>query len=317
MEDRLAQEEEILALEAIFAEDLVLNGDATASHFSGTLSVPLTLPDDLLVVVKSWPPRKDAPLPHAAKLRWLPPVRIRFFLPDGYPSTVAPDINVDCRWLLPAQRRRLELKAQQIWTQNGHEVTLFEFTQWIQDDLLPSFKLLSDHQLTLWADEHEQSVGMVWDSLLAHEQKMVSLEFDRSSFDCGVCFTEHKGANCVKFQPCDHVFCKDCSRSYFEVLIKDNQTESLKCMDTSCGKAPGTEAGQLDESTVKELLGEELFERYSRLAEKNRLDKRRDIAWCPRPFCQKMALKDKDIVKMAVCTECAFAFCFVVSLLAS
>lgn len=326
MDDRIAQEEEITALQAIFGDDLELHSDGSTegSHISGTLSVPVTLPDEVAVLVKNWPPKAPsaaavvsgaASSPKAATLRWLPPVKIRFFMKEGYPSTECLDVVIDCRWLLPGQRRRLELKVKQIWEANGHEVVLFELSQFLAYDLLDSFKLMDNGQLVLWADEREQTVPMVWDTLLAHEQKMVAAEFNATTFECGVCFDERKGASCVKFMPCGHVFCRDCTRNYFEVLIKDNQTESLRCMNSSCVKAngnePAKEPGQLDDATLAGLLGDQLFQRYSMLAEKNRLEKRRDIAWCPRPFCQQMAIKDKDIEKMAVCQSCSFAFCFI------
>lgn len=309
-DDRQSQAEEVEALAAIFDTHFALS--AEAPNIAGTLSVPLELPDELRVVVRAWPPKPGSPPGPAATLRWLPPIVVRFFMPENYPSQECVSVVIDCRWLLPGQRRRLELQLKQLWEDSGHEVVLFEFTRFLQDDLLDSFKLLSsDGQLTIWVDEREQSTQMVWDALNAHEAKMVSEQFDRSTFDCGVCFEEKKGSSCVRFGPCGHVFCKDCTRNFFEVLIKDNLTEALRCPDTTCGKSPNTEPGRLDSATLESLLGAELYARYTTLAEKNSLEKRRDVAWCPRPFCQSLALKDKDIEKMAVCSACSFAFCYV------
>ncbi|KAI9007711.1 hypothetical protein DFJ74DRAFT_688788 [Hyaloraphidium curvatum] len=322
MDDPEAAADEILALQAIFADSFSLGGPlGDPSWISGTIRVPIQLPEEIHAIVRTWKPEKS----HdelAIALRWLPPVEVLFALPPDYPSKRPPDVVVTCRWLLPEHRLRVQQKLFDLWESCGHGVALFELCSFLQNELLDTFGLLSPdgRKLDILVDEREQSIPELVDSLTEHERKMAREEFESESFHCGVCFEPRKGAACVRFVPCRHVFCKDCTREFFTVLVKDNRTDALRCPDTTCGKSqgangeaadPGLAAGHLEEADLADLLGDELYRRYRELYEKNELSKRRDIAWCPRGFCQGLALKDKQIEKLASCTQCSFAFCHV------
>lgn len=71
-------------------------------------------------------------------------------------------------------------------------------------------------------------------ALLDFDAKEVEVVFNRTLFECEVCFMEKVGKVCLKFIGCDHVYCKECMKRYFEVLIKEGNVKGLICPDTKC-----------------------------------------------------------------------------------
>ena len=58
--------------------------------------------------------------------------------------------------------------------------------------------------------------------------------FNNKNFECKVCFIEKAGSNCIQFWPCNHVYCKDCMKSYFEIQIKEGNIKFLRCPYEKC-----------------------------------------------------------------------------------
>ena len=78
------------------------------------------------------------------------------------------------------------------------------------------------------------SVSQLLNSLLDYDKKKEQEVFERSSVQCGVCFTERVGRYCMRFLDCSHAYCKDCLREYFSVQIKDGNVKALNCPDPGC-----------------------------------------------------------------------------------
>ena len=49
-----------------------------------------------------------------------------------------------------------------------------------------------------------------------------------------VCFSEKLGSACIRFVGCDHVYCKECMKSYFEIQIADGTVKRLTCPEDEC-----------------------------------------------------------------------------------
>ncbi|EPB67351.1 hypothetical protein ANCCEY_13558 [Ancylostoma ceylanicum] len=94
-----------------------------------------------------------------------------------------------------------------------------------------------------------------------------------------VCFDNRPGVECVKFFPCDHIFCKDCVKSYFQTRLSSQAVSRLSCLADGCSSYPA-------ESLIVELLGPEQFERYQRIILSNALSQMENFAVCPRVSCQ-------------------------------
>ena len=67
-----------------------------------------------------------------------------------------------------------------------------------------------------------------------YDKDQCELKFQNSYFDCNVCFNETLGKNCFKFNKCEHVFCNECMKTYFETQIADGNVKSLTCPQNKC-----------------------------------------------------------------------------------
>jgi E3 ubiquitin-protein ligase RNF14 len=65
-----------------------------------------------------------------------------------------------------------------------------------------------------------------------HDQN--EFKFQNAYFTCNVCFSDKTGKDCFKFDKCDHVFCIECMKGYFETLISDGNVKSLTCPQDKC-----------------------------------------------------------------------------------
>lgn len=122
--------------------------------------------------------------------------------------------------------------------------------------------------------------------------------FNKQLISCLVCYDEQLGQNCMRFNNCGHTFCKSCVTQYLELRVKEGSVVGLKCLATSCA----TEISQQDVGInyiyyntqssficlqVRELLSEELFQRYDELLLRRTLETMGDVANCPRLTCQE------------------------------
>uniref|UniRef100_T1JN94 Uncharacterized protein n=1 Tax=Strigamia maritima TaxID=126957 RepID=T1JN94_STRMM len=114
-------------------------------------------------------------------------------------------------------------------------------------------------------------------------------------------FLEKMGSQCLAFKTCNHVFCRSCLQSYFEVQINSGNLHKLNCPQNEC-------TSQALHIQVRELVSPELFAKYDRMLLSCTLDTMADIVYCPRTLCQCAVLVEPDST-MANCPSCFFAFC--------
>ena len=78
------------------------------------------------------------------------------------------------------------------------------------------------------------SQDLLLPTILEHNKLQEDYEFKTTLFTCQVCFMEKLGALCLSFLTCDHVFCKECMKGYFEVQIQDGSVKALTCPSDKC-----------------------------------------------------------------------------------
>ena len=141
--------------------------------------------------------------------------------------------------------------------------------------------------------------------LLPHliEYDMLEKEqhFSNSFFNCEICFLSIPGSKCVKNTSCGHVHCKDCLSSHICTKIAEGDVTSIECPNSDC-------TSTINISMIKDIVPSHLFERFDSLLLQRTLDGMSDIAYCPRPSCQCVSLKEEDS-NMSLCPRCKFAFC--------
>lgn len=71
-------------------------------------------------------------------------------------------------------------------------------------------------------------------TILEHDKMQREYLFRTTLFTCQVCFMEKLGELCMSFLGCDHVYCKECMKGYFEVQIDDGNVQGLSCPSDKC-----------------------------------------------------------------------------------
>lgn len=96
-----------------------------------------------------------------------------------------------------------------------------------------------------------QFKGDLLEFLREYEQTLEQATFEKSSHVCKVCFGEKMGSSCTRFPSCNHVYCKECMKSYFEIKIEDGMVNGLHCPEDKCSSQASP--GQVNISLVVDL----------------------------------------------------------------
>ncbi|KAK3914635.1 E3 ubiquitin-protein ligase RNF14 [Frankliniella fusca] len=147
----------------------------------------------------------------------------------------------------------------------------------------------------------ESLQGSLINHIIEYDKNQRAKEFQRFIYQCTICFDDKPGSQCIEFNVCGHIFCRDCIRTYFEVNIKEGNIHGLICPEKGCK----SEALQ---SQISGLVSQELFARYDELLLSSALDGMEDIVYCPRKTCQYPVTYDKE-ERLARCAHCMYTFC--------
>ena len=78
------------------------------------------------------------------------------------------------------------------------------------------------------------SQDLLLPTILEYNKERIAQSFQTTLFTCQVCFSEKLGALCLQFSGCNHVYCKECMKGYFEVQINDGSVKCLSCPSDKC-----------------------------------------------------------------------------------
>ncbi|KAF1930507.1 RWD-domain-containing protein [Didymella exigua CBS 183.55] len=263
---------ELETLEAIYGSSLVAR-----SEYSACLELPLLLPKPLQIRCLA-----DGGGTGATEVSHLPPLRIRFKLPHGYPNEAGPTIHVESLWLPEDTARKLALEGTSLWEEYGHTQVMFAYVSHLEEAAEAAFGLKS---LEVTSDVQCQ--------LLVFNQSAKQHAFEKGTYECGVCLDPKKGTWCHQMGECRHVFCIDCLQGYYNNAIMTGNIDDVKCPNFSCGGNDRcTQRTRL--ITPRELLRIPIerpaVQRYVNLRRKRKLEIDNSTMWCPRQWCQGAAL---------------------------
>ncbi|CAO2047891.1 unnamed protein product [Urochloa humidicola] len=315
------QEDELLALQAIYGDDMVIFDNMHGLRFF-QISLRYQLQGEIQVYMNVCTNDGTAEtgdeddddedandgLLYACSLQHLPPITLTCLLPRSYPSTRAPYFVIAAKWLDEPKVSRLCSVLDGIWAELPGQEVVFRWGDWLSGSSWSC--IASDDQMVLGPDASssggggadERAIGrsLILDSTIPlmhrYSEERSQETFDQSVHECGVCLAENTGRNFIRV-PCNHSFCVKCMESYCGIHVKEGSVARLACPDTSCRAA-------LPAPVLRRLLGEEGYARWESLALRRTLDTMSDVAYCPR--CNAACVAAGDDVQ---CPACFFTFC--------
>uniref|UniRef100_A0A146KLQ7 RBR-type E3 ubiquitin transferase n=2 Tax=Lygus hesperus TaxID=30085 RepID=A0A146KLQ7_LYGHE len=315
MSDEIDQSDEILALQSIYNDEeftCIVGDDGLKT---GKFSAFITQPSQFYVTFTS--AHNGTPKSIVIPIEHLPPIILSFKFPKDYPSRNRPEFTLSCAWLMAAELAKLCERLETTWREKKCSVILYLWINILKEETLDLIGA-SDHLDITRLHEQLESPEYILEKkeldpriadfpislplpqyLESFNEARSRTIFLRNIYVCPICFQETPGTNCLQFNPCRHVYCKYCMEQYFKVRITD--VSSIPCPHEKCP----SEATPLQ---VKELLGEQLSNKYDGMLLRATLDKMSDITYCPRLACGSPVLRDGDD-KMAACLACNYNFC--------
>lgn len=286
----------------------------------------------------------DANIVESHNLSYLPPIKLRVTLPEGYPEEKPAkfELSTSPEWLSRAYLDELENNAVQMWEEAGRSLVVYGYIDSIQQAAENAFGFAEGGK-TL---EVPQDFMI---SLLDYDIKATQAAFEKGTFDCEVCLDPKKGTVCHRMIDCGHVFCVQCLQDFYNNAIAEGDLVSVRCLAPNCAKKREEartakkkhrkSKTQLSPSELLQIpLEHDMVARYVKLKHKAELESDKNTVYCPRKWCQGAAkskkhrkpdgFEDDDSLDedsdaeegkpkkfvagkdlLAVCEDCGFAFC--------
>ncbi|KFY35831.1 hypothetical protein V494_05556 [Pseudogymnoascus sp. VKM F-4513 (FW-928)] len=288
---------ELSALQAIFPE-LIID---EKQQFTATLELPVAPLEPVPIVFTdaSHKPPMEGDRLQVHQLRYLPNIRIRITLPEGYPAEKPPvlELSATPRWLPPLKIAELLKQCEELWEDMGHDQVLYTSIDHIQDSAQGAFGLLD-------GDEYLRISSDLEIELLDHDKSATQAEFERQSYDCGICLEPKRGNVCHKLDDCGHIFCRKCLQDFYNNAITEGDLDSVKCLDPGCAKRREDELAKSGRKRKPKVtlapselllipLEHEMVKRYVTMRHKIELENDKSTVYCPRSFCQGAARSKK------------------------
>ncbi|KAM0346026.1 hypothetical protein ACHAPU_005787 [Fusarium lateritium] len=225
------------------------------------------------------------------EVSYLPSLRLRVRLPDGYPVDVPPEIKVSTtpQWLTRETIKVLEDDGPRLWDEVGRDMVAFTYIDHIQRAAEDVFGTIGPEGTLQVDSEHKLAV-------LDHDIKAKKAAFEKETFDCGVCLDPKKGTKCHKMLDCGHIFCIQCLQDFYNDAINEGNLSTVRCLSPNCAKER-LASKEIKKAKVavspSELLqiglSEDMVKRYVTLKYKTELESDKNTIYCPRQWCNGAA----------------------------
>lgn len=161
----------------------------------------------------------------------------------------------------------------------------------------------------LWEPWRERSSGLA--NTLASTLGSVPLKAPTPTFFCPVCMENVPVARRASLEACSmesHATCQDCLRTYLDLRIKEGRVDDLRCPCASTSAAEGACGATASREELRQLLTENMFEKYERFSLMRANPQLRACPSCHRLRAPDM--KDGATVAEMHCVECDVYFCY-------
>lgn len=316
------QEDEVLALKAIYEDDVFVVEREDGSPRALKMSIYVELPENIAITVRlpstsskcelsgnsSRSSSKDVLVGnvYTFNVQHLLPIALTCVLPKSYPCYMPPQFMILAYWLDSDSISKLCNSLDNIWAGESGQVVLYKWAEWLHSSSLSHLgfqhEILLDplnmQSKTDWrAISGFSSLDVDIPRLMQYNDEKKNQLFCSTLHVCPICFNEYPGAEFVKLR-CQHIFCRTCMETYSHVHVKDGTVNKLNCPDPKCEVS-------IPPNLLKKLLGDEAFERWESLLLQKTLDSMIDVVYCPR--CESVCLEDED--HHAQCAKCFYSFC--------
>lgn len=291
-----------------------------ASPFKATLDLPVALPSpthvcfqqpiDVGLPAALTPPTSvdgskadlDPPAGRDVHtLSHLPPLGLEIDLPRAYPSEQPPNVRLTVHppWLPAPILTKLSDDCKRLWEDCGKDLVVYTYIDHLQQLAESAFGIQDTFAGELCLPRDLKI------ALLDFNNKAEREQFEKETFECGVCLEPKKGVNCHRLLRCSHVFCVSCLQDFYNTCITEGDVDSVKCMAPDCEKnaTPKPIAGSggqtprrkkrdraLGPSELLQIpLAPEIVQRYVFLKRKKKIEADKTTVYCPRQWCQGAA----------------------------
>lgn len=207
-----------------------------------------------------------------------------------------------------------------------------------------SFHTVSSEEETT-SDSETAHTSSLATRLIEYDKAAQSETFSTLSFTCSICLESRRGSKCFQIKSCSHVFCLECLKDYFTMMIIEGfHLQASRCPDVECVKRlvleedeetekkrkegldsdemvslDQTEAkdlpmGRVSSQELLDLLGPQLHSRYLWLIKKSLLESNPTASNCPRQGCDGISIRRKEdtgtrFENFRTCEICSFSWC--------
>lgn len=312
------QDDELMALEAIYGDDLaVLENKGGLRYFQ--IYIHYKLHDGVEVCAKissairnrepEGCPNDDTEdeFCYNCNFKYLPPLILTCLLPKSYPSKDPPYFTVTAKWMDGPSVSQLCEMLDAAWSDLLGQEVVYQWVEWIRNSSLSHLwfdgkimmgeDIITTNKGDVRAISRSLPLESLIPSMLGYSSKKRHQAFLEEVHMCMICLNQSKGSNFVKL-PCQHLFCVKCMETLCKMHVKEGSLFQLVCPDTKCNTS-------IPHNLLKRLLSVEEFERWDRLALEKALKCMADVVYCPK--CEVGCLQDDD--NNAQCPKCSFTFC--------
>ncbi|KAI6658061.1 E3 ubiquitin-protein ligase RNF14 [Oopsacas minuta] len=244
-------------------------------------------------------------------LNYLPPIILEFEFPNNYPSNYGPSFHLTSKWLNFSQLSKLCRKLDTIWYENRGGTVLFDWFQFLTNDLFQFLDIQFPYTLNLEYPKESHDLRAIQDGILSSDLLEIVEHFNTSKLYeefcqqqhyCAICMEYLPGTKCLQIRPCQHSFCKICLSKYLSTKIQEFSISILQCPQGNCNSL-------INNQILSQSVNKDLYARYDEFLFKRALEEMEDIVYCPLTICgspSELQMADKS---MAICLVCKYCFC--------
>lgn len=295
-------------------------------NLSGEIRIPIKLDKPVVLVLK-----KDGRVLDRRSVVNLPDVYFKFVLPVNYPHEKPPKVTINSIVINDNKIDDILRHFDEIWS-NYKDHVLYSFVDYLTQII--HYNLLDLIDIEILSPQDFQQC-------LEFNDIQLQKEFDTCSFTCSICQGDYKGISCLKFDNCNHIFCKPCLHDFFKSIIIAGDIERIHCPDYVCTKEwvkKFESYSKLDvwiknnyevEQIINTLLtpgisitilnkifddDQQLINRYYDLFKRSQFEfigklLPNRLVECPRVSCDEIIFRKDLSDQLVICHKCGYAFC--------